>query len=188
MIKKKKIIPLSILIILLIFLSGFAHKLIFNIVSGRVHCPEEYVGSNLTMEDSTKFTVLRRIQVDGKNTNSDKLAVFIVRFKFKNFKFETNKSLSIIPAPFLINMKGFLEKIWTFNEDTDFFQGIYQWESKEIAERYPKSFVFNLMTKRAAPGTISYKIIENTELTEYLKNLYPSSEETLINKYLSDSI
>ena len=176
MIKKKKIILLSILIILLTFLSVFAHKLIFNIVSGRVHSPQKYVGSNLTMEDNTMFTVLRRIQVEGENTNSNEYAVFIVRFKFKNLKFETNKHLSNIPTPFLINMKGFREKIWTFNKDTDFFQGIYQWESKEIAEKYPESFVFNLMIKRAAPGTVSYKIIQNTDLAEYIKRLVPNQD------------
>jgi hypothetical protein len=152
----------------------FANKLLFNIISGRVHSPEEHVGSTLTMEDSTNFSILRRIQVRKNNMDANEYAVFIVRFKFKNLKFETNKRLSIIPTPFLINMKGFREKIWTFNEDTDFFQGIYQWESKELAEKYPESFVFNLMTKRAAPGTISYKIIENTELEEYTRGLLPN--------------
>jgi hypothetical protein len=29
-----------------------------------------------------------------------------------------NKRLSIIPAPFLIGMKGFLEKCWMYDEDT----------------------------------------------------------------------
>ena len=168
---RKKNILLSFILILLLIFAVCANKLVLNIVSGRIISPTNLVGSNIVMEDSTKFTVLRRIQVEGKNANSDEYAVFIVRFKFKNLKFETNKRLSIIPAPFLINMKGFREKIWTFNEDTDFFQGIYQWESKEIAEKYPKSFVFNLMTKRAAPGTVSYEIIENTELIEYLKRL-----------------
>jgi hypothetical protein len=88
---------------------------------------------------------------------------------------KTNKRLSIIPAPFLINMKGFREKIWTFNEETGLFQGIYQWESKELAEKYPDSFVFNLMTKRAAPETVSYKIIENTLLADYIKSLMSDS-------------
>ena len=154
----------------------FANKLIFNIFSGRVHSPDEYIGSILTMEDSTKFTILRRIQVRENKTNTNVYAVFIVRFKFKNFKFETNKRLSIIPKPFLINMEGFREKIWAFNEDSDFFQGIYQWESKELAEIYPKSFVFNLMTKRATPGTVSYKIIENTELEKYIRGLLPKTD------------
>lgn len=84
---------------------------------------------------------------------------------------ETNKRLSMIPAPFLMGMKGFREKYWTFNEDTDYFQGIYQWESKEIAENYPGSFIFKLMTKRAASGTLSYEIIPDMVLSKYIREL-----------------
>jgi len=169
--KKKKIILLTILILLLSFFTIFAHKFILNIFSGRVHFAKEYVGSDLTMDDGKKFTVLRRLQVEERNGITDGYAVFIVRFKFKDLEFETNKKLSMIPTPFLINMEGFREKIWTFNTDTDFFQGIYQWSTKEYAETYPQSFIFKLMTKRSAEGTLSYEVIPDMLLSEYIKNL-----------------
>ena len=169
--KKSVIIPLLILIILAVSLAVFAHTLVFNVLSGRVHFPEEYVGKNLKMEDGKTFTVLRRLQVKGENNDTNGYAVFKVRFKFKSLKFETNKRLSMIPAPFLMGMGGFCEKYWTFNEDTGYFQGIYQWESKEIAEKYPDSFIYKLMTKRAAPGSLSYEIIPNTDISKYIKKL-----------------
>ena len=169
--KKKTVIPLSILGIVLLCLVVSAHTLVFNVLSGRVHFPEEYVGKNLKMEDGKTFTVLRRLQVKGENNDTNGYAVFKVRFKFKSLKFETNKRLSMIPAPFLMGMGGFREKYWTFNEDTDYFQGIYQWESKEIAEKYPDSFIYKLMTKRAAPGSLSYEIIPNTDISKYIKKL-----------------
>ena len=169
--KKSVIIPLLILIILAVSLAVFAHTLVFNVLSGRVHFPEDYVGAKLKMEDGKIFTVLRRLRVEGKNVNSDGYAVFKVRFKFKNLKLQTNKRLSMIPAPFLMGMRCFREKYWTFNEDTDYFQGIYQWESKEIAEKYPDSFIYKLMTKRAAPGTLSYEIIPRTNISKYIKKL-----------------
>lgn len=169
--KKKVVILLSILIILIVSFTVFAHTFVFNVFSGRVHLPEEYVGAKLKLEDGKEFTVLRRLQVDGINNIVDGYAIFKVRFKFKSLKLETNKCLSMIPAPFLMGMKGFREKYWTFNEDTDYFQGIYQWESKEIAEKYPDSFIFKLMTKRSAPGTLSYEIIPNTDLSQYIKRL-----------------
>jgi hypothetical protein len=68
-------------------------------------------------------------------------------------------------------IEGFREKYWTFNEERDYFQGIYQWESKEIAEKYPDSFILKRMTKRSAPGTWSYEIIPNTDLSQYMKGL-----------------
>lgn len=139
-----------------------------NILSGSVRFPEEYVGDVLTMEDGQKFMVFRRLKVDGREDNHDNQAVFIVRFKFKNLSTGANKRLSIIPAPFLMGMKGFREKDWTINENTNVFQGIYQWSTKEAAERYPDNFIFKLMTRRAAPGTVSYEILPNTDLSQYL--------------------
>ena len=170
---KKVVILLSILIILLVSFAVFAHTFVFNVLCGRVHFPEEYIGKNLKMEDGKKFTVLRRLQVEGRNNNADGYSVFKVRFKFKSFKFETNKRLSMIPAPFLMGIKGFREKYWTFNEETDYFQGIYQWESKETAEKYPNSFIFKLMTKRSAQGTLFFEVIPNTDLSKYIEKLAP---------------
>jgi len=170
--KKKKII---ILVCILILLSGlctiFAHTFVFNVLGGRIHIPEGNIGDNLLMEDGNKFKVLRRLQVKGKDNSSEGYAVFKVRFKFKSLKFRTNKRLSMIPAPFLMGMKGFREKYWTFNEESEYFQGIYQWESKETAEKYPGSFIYKLMTKRSLPGTLSYEIIPDTDLTEYIRKL-----------------
>ena len=120
------------------------------------------------MEDGQKFTVFRRLKVDGNVDKHDDLAVFKVRFKFKNLSTGANKRLSIIPAPFLMGMTGFREKNWAINEKTNDFQGIYQWTSREMAERYPETFIFKLMTKRATPGTVSYEIIPNTDLSDYL--------------------
>jgi hypothetical protein len=123
------------------------------------------------MEDDKVFMVLRRLQVEGRDDTTDGYAVFKVRFKFRSLKLDTNKSLSMIPAPFLMGMKGFREKYWTFNEETDYFQGIYQWKSKEIAEKYPESFIYKLMTKRSAPGTLSYEVLPNTILSDYIKRI-----------------
>jgi len=169
--KKIKIISLFIVAILFLFFISFGKIFIGNILSGRVHLPEKYIGVNLKMEDGKKFTVLRRLQVEGRNNTSDRYAVFKVRFKFKSLKLETNKRLSMIPVPFLMGMRGFREKYWTFNDDTDYFQGIYQWESKEIAEKYPNSFIFKLMTKRSAQGTLFYEIIPDTDISKYIEKL-----------------
>ena len=167
----KIIIPLFIGVGLILFFMTGLKLFVSNILSGRVHFPEEYIGSALKMEDGKIFTVLRRLRVEGKDDNTKDYTVFRVRFKFKTLGLDTNKRLSMIPAPFLMGMKGFREKFWTFNEKTDYFQGIYQWQSKEIAEKYPDSFIYKLMTKRSAPGTLSYVILPNTDLSDYIKRV-----------------
>ena len=68
-------------------------------------------------------------------------------------------------------MEGFLEKDWTINEATNEFQGIYQWSSTEAAENYPDSFIFKLMTKRAAPSTVTYEIMPDTDVSDYLSTI-----------------
>lgn len=50
-------------------------------------------------------------------------------------------------------------------------QGIYQWASEEIAEKYPQSFIFRMMTKRSAEGTLSFEVIPNTLLSEFVESL-----------------
>ncbi|MFC1883968.1 hypothetical protein ACFL2O_04290 [Thermodesulfobacteriota bacterium] len=169
--KKKTVIFLSIMIVIVVCLFVFANTFVANILSGNVSFPDEYVGKTLTMEDGEKFVILRRLKVSLKNDGIDGGAVFKVRFKFKSLEFGTNKKLSMIPTPFLMGMKGFREKFWTFNENTGYFQGIYHWDSKRFAESYPDSFIYGLMTKRAEKETLSYEILSDTELSEYINKL-----------------
>ena len=122
------------------------------------------------MEDGKKFKVIRDLRVDLMQSSENSVAVFKVIFKFSGLPLAFNKRLSIIPAPFLMAKLGFLEKIWTVSED-GYFQGIYQWTSKEFAETYPDSFIFKLMTKRSAEGTLSYEVIPDTMLSNYVNKL-----------------
>jgi len=144
--------------------------IIRNLTTGRVHFPKEYMGKIFTMEDGEEFTAFRHLLIDRKNISDSSPTVFKVRFKFAKLPLQINKRLSLFPTPFLIGQPGFRQKIWTIN-DKGFFQGIYQWESKEFAEKYPDSFIFKMMTKRSAVGTLSYEIIPNTILYEYVESL-----------------
>jgi hypothetical protein len=139
-------------------------------INGYVQFPKDHVGEIFTMEDGQKFSAFRHLVVDPKRKNDISCAIFKVRFKFSKLPISINKRLSLFPTPFLIAMPGFRQKIWTINEK-GFFQGIYEWESKEYAEKYPKSFIFKMMTKRSAAGTLSYEVIPDTILSHYVKNL-----------------
>jgi len=136
----------------------------------RVHFSKKYVGKIISMEDGKKFQVIRNLKVNSKKGPEKLLAVFKVRFKFSGLPLRINKRLSMIPAPFLIARPGFLQKIWSVTED-GYFQGIYQWASEEFAEKYPQSFIFKMVTKRAAENTLSYEVFPNTLLSEFVESL-----------------
>lgn len=170
---------LSLTTLILILLTLFARPFMANLVNGRVHFPRAHLNQTLTMEDGRTFGVFRRLLVDpAENRGSDR-AVFKVRFQFKNLPPSLNKRLSLIPTPFLIGMKGFQEKYWTYDDDTDFFQGIYQWQTLESAENYPHSFIFRLMTQRAVKGTLAYDILPDTDLVEYIQKLSKGRSMTI---------
>jgi hypothetical protein len=139
------------------------------LLSGRVHLLKEYVGKILLMDDGKKFQVIRNLKVDPEQHEEESVAVFQVRFKFSGLPLAINKRLSLLPALFLIAKPGFREKIWTVSEDGN-FQGIYQWASKECAETYPQSFIFKMMIKRSAEDSLSYDVIPDTILSEYVGN------------------
>ena len=144
--------------------------LLTRLFSGRVHFSKKYVGKLISMEDGMKFQVIRDLKVDSKQSSEKSVAVFIVRFKFSGLPLGLNKLLSMFPAPFLMAKPGFRQKIWTINED-GYFQGIYEWASVEYAKTYPLSFIFKLMAKRSAEGTLSYEVIPDTHLADYIEHL-----------------
>ncbi len=127
------------------------------------------MGKILLMEDGREFQVIRHLKVDPKKDPEKSVAVFKVHFKFSGLPLRINKRLSLIPAPFLMAKPGFRQKIWTVTED-GYFQGIYQWTTKDCAETYPDSFIFKLMTKRSAEGTLSSEVIPDTFLSEFVES------------------
>ena len=122
------------------------------------------------MEDGQEFLAFRHLVVDPKKGNDRSCAIFKVRFKFSSLALRINKRLSLLPTPFLIAKRGFKQKLWMIN-DKGFFQGIYEWESEESAEKYPESFIFKMMTKRSETGTVSYEVIPNILLSDYFNTL-----------------
>jgi hypothetical protein len=140
-----------------------------HIFRGKVSLPKQYLGRAIIIDDQ-EYSIFRCLRVDSQKAGNS-AAVFRVKFEFRNLPVVMNKSLSMIPVPFLIGLSGFREKYWTISED-GYFQGIYQWKSEEAAKNYPESFIFKLMTKRAAPGTVNYEVIPDTELSDYIERYF----------------
>ena len=151
-------------------ITGSLAKTIFFFLLWKIHFSKEFLGKTVVMDDGQKFTIFRHMTLNtGKSYSDHSMTVFRVRFKFAKLSHKVNKLTSLIPVFLIVSFPGFRDKIWMINEDTGYWQGIYQWESEDAVEKYKKSFVLGVMNKRAVPNSISYEIIPNTDLSEYVK-------------------
>lgn len=134
----------------------------------KIHFPKEKIGKVIVTEDGQEFTIFREVIIDKK---IDKSAVFKVKFLLSGMKPENNIRFSWLPVPFFIGLQGFQAKVWTLNYENNYFQGIYQWKNEKYAKKYSKSFAYRFMSSRSVQGTVSFEIIPNSTLEEYLEPL-----------------
>lgn len=134
----------------------------------KIHFPKEKIGKVIVTEDWQEFTIFREVIIDKK---IDKSAVFKVKFLLSGMKPENNIRFSWLPVPFFIGLQGFQAKVWTLNYENNYFQGIYQWKNEKYAKKYSKSFAYRFMSSRSVQGTVSFEIIPNSTLEEYLEPL-----------------
>lgn len=124
------------------------------------------------MENGDTFTIFRQAAMKTTpNGSAGPGAVFRIRFRFKRGSPGLNRRLSLIPTPFIVGFPGFRTKLWTINEDSGTFQGIYEWDSAQSAADYSESLAIRMMKKRAVPGSVDQEIIPNTGIAEHLSSL-----------------
>jgi hypothetical protein len=124
------------------------------------------------MPDNTKFEIFRHVIVGNQESlKQEKGAIFIVRFKLAKMSVERNKLFSRFPIPMFIGLPGFRAKFWMCNQNTGYNQGIYQWKTEQDAINYSKSFAVDFMTKRSEKNSISYEIIPNENIYNFVDKL-----------------
>jgi hypothetical protein len=121
------------------------------------------------MDDGKELKIFRHIHLKS-SSQSETGSILIVRFKFKKFNHKTNIKLSKIPILLIAGFPGFRDKLWMIDWKTDYWQGIYQWDNVKSIEEYKKSFVLGMMNKRAIDNSISYEIIKDGNIDDYLQS------------------
>ncbi len=139
------------------------------IITGKIKFPKKYTEKWLQMDDGLRFQVFRHMKCSNKEFG-EKGSIFIVRFKFKKFSHRVNKKASRIPIPLIGGFKGFRDKLWMIDWDTGYWQGVYQWNDESAIELYRKSFVLGIMNNRAIESSLTYWVIPNMSLDEYLND------------------
>lgn len=145
-------------------------KTILYFITRKIHFPKKYAGKSVIMTDGQQFKIFRHVAMSTQ-LNGENPAVFRVKFHLVNMSPERNIRYSLIPMLFILGLPGFRAKFWTLNESNGDFQGIYQWDTFEDAKNYANSFALNFMTSRSVPGSVSYEIIPDKSLEEYVESL-----------------
>lgn len=141
---------------------------ILRLLTGKLKISRQYIGSTITVDDGQRFTIFRHVTIHPLTENKA-VITFIVRFKFARLSYKANKLASIIPMLLITGFPGFEKKMYAVNKDTGFWQGMYQWKSREHLQDYENSFVYRMMNKRAIKDSISVVVTEDITLANYLK-------------------
>ena len=149
---------------------------LIRLITGRLLLSGRFVGEIIRMEEHAYFQVFRHI-ADRRKTFNSTHTVFVVSFKFARLSHKANKLASIIPMLLITGFPGFVKKIYAVNHETGYWQGMYQWESRECLEEYKKSLVFKVMNKRAIPGSVTSVQHENKALDDLVSELSCSCQE-----------
>ena len=144
-------------------------RAIFYLIISKLQFPPNYNNKIVRADDGKEFKIFRHMHLKS-SSQPEAGSIFIVRFRFKKFSHNTNIRLSRIPILLIAGFPGFRDKLWMIDWKTGYWQGLYQWENVEAIENYKKSFVLGIMNKRAIDNSISYEIIKEKNIDDYLQS------------------
>jgi len=140
------------------------------LLSGRVHFPKNRLGE--IVHEDEEFKIFRQVILDPTGDQPENPgAIFKVCFHFARFSANTNRTLSLMPIPFIVAQPGFRSKTWLLGQETGIFQGFYEWDTVKDAESYWTSFPIHLMKNRAVPSSLTYSISEISNQDQHRENL-----------------
>ena len=139
----------------------------FRVIIGRLRLSDQFLGRKVSMQDGQVFKIFRHI-TRHPVPKSDAPVVFIVSFKFARGSHNANKLASILPMLLITGFPGFATKMYGVNESNGYWQGMYQWQSKQALETYKKSFVFRMMNKRAVKDSLASFEMEHQTLADFM--------------------
>jgi len=137
---------------------------------GKLRLSKKFLDEKIINNDGKVFTLFRNISIHHAKQESE-CCVFIVSFKFSRLSHKANKLTSIIPMLLITGFPGFIQKIYAVDFESGYWQGMYQWKSRQHLEDYKKSFVYRMMNRRAEKGSVkSIEILHYQLVSVHTKN------------------
>jgi hypothetical protein len=129
--------------------------------TGRLHFPRNRVGTEFDV-DGKKWIIFREAVIRPRKGQPEKPgAIFMPRFHVAGMSLRQNIVFSLLPMCFILGLPGFRSKLWMYNSESGDSAGYYEWDTIEDAENYRNSQAVTFMTRRSAPGSVSFKVTSN---------------------------
>jgi len=125
---------------------------LIRLCSGRLRISRRDLGGDL-ITDEGPFRPFRQI-VDTGAVPTEDSCVFSVRFRFARLTEMQNRRASIMPMLIIAGTPGFCGKTYASHPGSGRWMGLYEWASPAHLEAYRRSWVYRMMNRRAAAGSL----------------------------------
>lgn len=146
------------------------------LLDGRVRFPEDRLGDVLELPDGDTFTVYRETALRSAadtDTDADDGVVLVFRMRVTGrrtgdaLRDVLSDPLANVATPFFAGMPGFRRKLWLAGDDAGEFLELYEWETREDAERFV-DVLGSLLDPFDAAGSASFEVVEDDSIDEYV--------------------
>jgi len=131
------------------------------LIRGEIRFPDEMCGKSICCKDRP-YRVFLQVRKKGEACVPSAKVFLRITFTVKRLNFLQKRLIPVLSIPFFTGFPGFLSKMFCINEEEKSLQGLYEWESRNAAERYIASYPMKFMQRNAAAGSVTCEIRENS--------------------------
>ncbi|MFT4923373.1 MAG: hypothetical protein ACI8XM_002599 [Haloarculaceae archaeon] len=143
------------------------------LLDGRVRFPQDRLGDALELPDGNTFVVYRETALSSDTVPSGDGVVLVFRMEVTDPEAgETLREVLFDPfanvaTPFFAGMPGFRRKLWLAGQRQGEFLELYEWASREDADRFV-AVLESLLAPFDFAGSASFDVVEDDSVDEYV--------------------
>jgi hypothetical protein len=157
--------------------------------SGRTRCYAEHVGELLRTSDGRTYVPFRHTRkAEAAWSRAAPAAVLQPRFHLTPLEPGRRRLHALfrvvcaVTTPLFVGLRGFRSKLWMVDPATGDFAGLYEWDDVVSARSYAEGLA-RVLRVLAAPGSVSYEVVEGLTVDEYLAS--HSGDDVLVDGFAS---